>query len=246
VIDGDQVLREIIEAHGGADLWSGLEAVEAEVSAWGLLFAVKRRPVLRRVRVRAAAHDPRFDFLDFPALGQMAQLHGNDEVRVVRTDGTLVARREHPRAAMGGLWRHICWDALDFVYFGGYALWNYLLTPFLLLREGVRCEIVPSTGDVPMGWTTLRVHFPTHLPTHCPTQTFYFDALRRLRRLDYTAEVVGRWARAAHFCEEYRDFGGLKAPTRRRVLPRFGRAKPLPGPILVGVDLHDLRPVPRS
>jgi hypothetical protein len=72
-------------------------------------------------------------------------------------------------------------------------------------------------------------------------QTFYFDENRHLRRLDYTAEVVGRWAHAAHFCEDYRDFNGFKAPTRRTVRPLVWGGMTLPGPTLVAIEIHDIR-----
>jgi hypothetical protein len=88
------------------------------------------------------------------------------------------------------------------------------------------------------------VTFPDDIPTHSRRQIFYFDDQRLLRRLDYTAEVVGGWAHAAHLCREYRAFGGLKAPTRRRVLPLpFGRT-PLPGPTLVELEVHSITPLP--
>jgi hypothetical protein len=48
---------------------------------------------------------------------------------------------------------------------------------------------------------------------------------------------------AAHLCEEYRTFERLEAPTRRRVLPLLFGHKPVPGPILVAIDVHDIRPV---
>ena len=54
--------------------------------------------------------------------------------------------------------------------------------------------------------------------------------------------LMGGWAHAAHFCENYRDFGGLKAPTRRRVRPILFGSSPLPGPILVAIeDEFDVR-----
>ncbi len=42
----DETIKKIIDAHGGEDFWNGLEALEAEISAAGLLFTFKRRPVL--------------------------------------------------------------------------------------------------------------------------------------------------------------------------------------------------------
>ncbi|MCW1958076.1 MAG: hypothetical protein KIH64_005930, partial [Mycobacterium sp.] len=92
------------------------------------------------------------------------------------------------------------------------------------------------------GATRITAGFPPGLPTHSPTQEFHFDGSGRLVRHDYTAEVVGSWAKAAHMCSSYRQFGGLWLPTRRRVYPRGPFARTLPLPTLVAIDIHDARP----
>jgi hypothetical protein len=61
-----------------------------------------------------------------------------------------------------------------------------------------------------------------------------------LRRHDYIAQVVGRWARAAHYCDEHAQAHGLVFPTRRRVRPVGLRNRALPGPTLVSIDLSEL------
>ena len=166
-----QIVHEAVEAHGGMSYWNSLEALEAEISARGFLFTAERRTVLRRVRMRAATREPRFTFFDFPNPGQSAELIGNNEVRILDGEGKVVAHRKNPRAAFRGLRRQFAWDDLDFIYFGGYATWNYLAAPFLLLREG-----------------------------------FTIEALEPLL---------------------------------------FG-SKPLPGPVLVDLEMHDIRPVDSS
>ncbi len=139
----------------------------------------------------------------------------------------------HPR-------RILWWDDLDFLYFGGYATWNYLVTPFIFLQPGFSFVYMGQQRSERGKFTCLSVTFPHNIPTHCPTQIFYFDQDMLLRRLDYTAEVVGRWAHAAHFCDDYRKFGGLKVPTRRRVRPRmFGKVLSIP--TLVELDIHEVR-----
>jgi len=120
-------------------------------------------------------------------------------------------------------------------------MWNYLITPFLFLRDGFQFEVLESTADASPSWVRLLVTFPDDVPTHCRTQIFYFDENRHLRRLDYTAEVVGNWAQATHFCENYRDFDGFKAPTRRRVRLLFWRNRPIPRPPLVALEIHNIR-----
>jgi hypothetical protein len=118
-------IKAAIAAHGGAERWNQLIAVEATVSAWGFLFTAKRRPVMQRVRVRAWTREIRFAFHDFPRAGETSELIGDQEVRVVGRDGEILARREEPRSALRNWRRQLYWDHLDFVYFGGYATWNY-------------------------------------------------------------------------------------------------------------------------
>jgi hypothetical protein len=237
------LVHEIIEAHGGAALWNNLAALEAEISAWGFLFTAKRRPPLERVVVSAWTRKPRLKFHDFPAPGLTGELIGDQEVRILGSDGNPKATRLTPRSAFTGLRRRISRDALDFIYFGGYALWNYLVTPFLFLRKGVQFQVLEPWEHAQPPWLRLQVTFPSDVPTHCRKQVFYFDEPRHLRRLDYTAEVVGRRARAAHLCENYQDFDGLKAPTRRRVRPILFGSSPLPAPNVVAIEVHTIRPV---
>jgi hypothetical protein len=236
------LVQEIIEAHGGAALWNSLEVLEAEISAWGFLFTAKRRPALKHIVVSASTREPRLSFHDFPSPGSTSELIGDQEVRILGGDGKPIAKRLNPRSAFTGLRRMISWDTLDFIYFGGYALWNYLVTPFLFLRDGFQFQVLERRDGAPRRWLRLQVTFPSDIPTHCSKQVFYFDENRCLQRLDYTAEVVGRWAHAAHLCENYRDFDGLKAPTRRRVRPILFGSSPLPAPTLVAIEVHDIRP----
>jgi hypothetical protein len=244
--DSDGILDNVIAAHGGAGFWNGLSGLEAELSVDGFLFTTKRRRPLRRMRVWASTTEPRFVFHDYPRPGLRGELIGDDEVRIVDAAGTVIARRERPREAFRGLRRLFFWDDLDFLYFGGYATWNYLTAPFLFLRPGFSFERLPPLPGAEGEITRLRVAFPPDIPTHCRSQIFHFNELGHLLRLDYTAEVVGGWAHAAHLCEHYRDFDGLIAPTRRRVRPLFSRAEPLPFPTLVAIDLHALRPLPKD
>ena len=242
--DRPALVRAVIEAHGGMALWQGLEALEAEISAWGLLFTMKRLPVLDHVRVRASTRRPRFTFLGFPGPGQTGEFTGDEEVRIVDRTGKTAAKRAQPRSAFKGLRRQLYWDTLDFIYFAGYATWNYLLTPFLFLHEGFSFEELAPLPGMPGTWSGLRVTFPDGIPTHCRKQDFYFDGDHYLRRLDYTAEVVGSWAHAAHLCSDYRDFSGLKAATSRRVLPMLFGSAPLPAPTLVALEIHNIQLIP--
>lgn len=240
-MDTGPILEKILEAHGGRERWESITSLEAEISARGFLFTAKRCPVLSHVSVTAMAREPRFLFHDYPSPGLTGELIGNAEVRILGNAGRVVECRANPRAAMHEPGKFFRWDALDFVYFGGYATWNYLMMPLLLVRGDVHVEAIAPRRGLPPAWTCLRVRFPETIPTHSATQTFFFDERHHLRRHEYVAEVVGAWALAAHFCEDYRSFGGFKAPTRRRVRPMLPGNIVLPGPTLVAIDVHLIR-----
>ena len=240
------LIREVIDAHGGEALWNSIEALDAVISASGFLFKAKRRPVLDRVHMRAFAHGPRFTFFDFPREGFTGELIGNGEVNIKDSGGKVTAVRHNPRESFTRISRQFAWDDLDFIYFGGYATWNYLTAPFLFLREGFKFEMLNPFQTAHESWLRLKVKFPQDIPTHSETQIFYFDEHLLLRRLDYTARVVGPWAHAAHLCGDYRDFGGIKMPVRRRVYPLLIGSRPLPWPTLVSLDIHDIKPVLRQ
>jgi hypothetical protein len=150
-----------------------------------------------------------------------------DRVRIETDDGGVLADRADPRRGFPGIRRRVWWDRLDALYFAGYALWNYLTTPLLLTRDGVR---VQAEGR------TLHASFPPGLPTHSPEQAFHVDEHGLIVRLDYTAEVFGRWAKAQHECSAHQTFDGLVFPTRRRVTPPGRR-----WPMLVWIDVDGLR-----
>jgi hypothetical protein len=235
-----ETLRKVFDAHGGEDRWRNFSAIEATLSARGLLFAMKHVPVLDHVRIRVRIDEPRFTFLDYPRPGLSGEFAG-DEVHIADCAGTIIEKRIQPRAAFRALRHLLYWDHLDFIYFGGYATWNYLMTPFLFLRSGFSFEELEPVQDPSGRLARIRVTFPDDVPTHSKTQTFFFDEQGLLRRLDYTAEVVGGWAHAAHFCDKYREFDGITFPTSRRVVPTAFGGRPLPGPTLVAIDIHELR-----
>jgi hypothetical protein len=239
-----QVIRSSIDAHGGAERWNELVAIDATVTAGGFLFTTKGRPMMQRVRVRAWTREARFAMFDFPRVGETSEWIGDEEVRVVDRTGAVLARRAQPRAAFRDWRRNFRWDHLDFVYFAGYATWNYFCAPFLFLRDGFTFEPQPPR-DTPSGeWTRMRVIFPASVPTHSGVQDFFFDAQHRLVRLDYTAEVVGSWAHAAHVCSAFESFAGLLFATRRIVKPLFVGDTPFPFPTLVALRFEEI--VPRT
>lgn len=201
---GESLLEAAIEAHGGLDRWRRLRSIEATVRCGGLAFPMKgQRDALRCVRATVDPHRPH-----------------------VVLDGVGSFSDDVPRPA--GMARRLRWTQADITHFAGYALWNYLAMPFLLVEHDVAVRELPRRR--------LRLVFPPNFPTHSREQTLWLSKEAVIERLDYTADPFGPWARARNTCLENRRVDGLLFAVRRRVVPRG-----LPGPTLVSIAIDDIQ-----
>jgi hypothetical protein len=192
---------------------------------------MKLRRSMRNVRLRAEIAQP---MMDPWGHGRRAVLDGSALVRTEKADATVVTSRENPRSFFPGGRRRFRWDELDLAYFAGYAAWNYVTFPALLLRNDVAWTQLSET--------TLEATFQPTVPTHSPVQRFHFDReTALLRQHDYTAEVFGDWAAAANAVLEHGTWEGIPYPSKRRVTPRRPDGTPRPLPLLVGIDVRDWR-----
>ena len=233
-------LVELAVARHGGTAFDGAGELAIDMSCGGFAFAMRfKRGALSRVAGRVSTREPRTVLTPYPKPGQRGVFE-RERVWIETDRGEQVVERRDPRSAFGGR-RNLWWDDLDLLYFAGYALWNYATTPFLFRRPGFELEEVEPWTEGGELWRRLHVRFPADIPTHSPEQDFYFDAQGTLKRLDYTAQVFGGWARAAQYCREHRDFSGLLVPTRRRITPRRPDNKPLFGPTLVWIEIHDVQ-----
>jgi hypothetical protein len=239
------LLDEVLEAHGGEERWRAARTIRARIRTGGLLPRTRMPGTkLADARLELDLEGPSGRAGPFPEVGQSG-VYDRGAVRIETDDGEVLASRDHPREAFAGvaaLRRNLRWDALDSTYFAGYATWNYLTTPLLLTADGVHVgegERWQEPG-VSEPWRRLEVEFPPGFHTHSARQTFYVDPLRLIRRQDYTAEVVGGWARAAHYTEGHREYDGLVFPTTRRVYPRGPGNRSLGRPALVALDISEI------
>ena len=224
------LLALALDAHGGADRWAAVAELRVRLRVGGRVLALRgRSPRPRALDVHLDARRVRARLAPFPHDGLAGVLDGHT-ARVEDGDGRVLRERT---AAERAARRSPLWDDLDELYFLGYALWNYGTTPFLLAGSGFQTRELPPVAGPGGPLRRLRVRFPPSVPTHCREQTFYFGPEGLLRRLDYTADVFGPTARAAHFCREPRTFSGLVVPTHRRVVPRPVGRWALPAPALM-------------
>lgn len=236
------LLDEVLAAHGGLERWRAVTALAVDGRFGGLLCSRFPGNRMTNVTARLQMAHQRAVFHGFPRDDQQAVFDQGD-VRIETSGGELIAARRNARTAFMGfsaVRRSVRWDPLDAAYFAGYAWWNYLSVPLLLTRRGVTCTEGDTWPVAGQQWRRLHVSFPPHIHTHSPQQTFYVDAAGLIRRHDYIAEPVGRWARAAHYCGEHRQFDGLVFPTHRWVLPQGPGGRPLPAPTLVALDIDHI------
>ncbi len=231
------IVEQAIAAHGGLDLWEGASEVSVQISSGGLAFASKLEGhAVRDVEARISVRGQHVILTPYPRPGQRGVLDQDGTVRVETEGEELVEARGNARGAFRDLRHKLRWDRLDILYFATYAIWTYLSTPFVFTREDYQVVELDPWVENGEPWRRLAVTFPEHVHTHSRQQVFYVDANGLIGRHDYTAEPIGGWAKAAHYCLDHRSFDGLVVPTRRRVYPRKPNNQRRSGPLLVWIE----------
>jgi hypothetical protein len=232
------LVERAIAAHGGLELWEGADEISVQISSGGLAFASKLRGhAVRDVQARVSTSGQHVTLTPYPRAGQRGVLEPDGTVRIETDGGELVQERANARAAFADLRHKLWWDRLDILYFATYAVWTYLSTPFVLARADYELRVLDPWEEGGERWQRLAVRFPEHVHTHSREQLFYLDESGLIRRHDYTAEPIGGWAKAAHYCLEHQTFDGLVVATQRRVYPRRGDNRRREHPRLVWIDM---------
>lgn len=224
-----KLLGQVLDAHGGIDGWSAARSVRARLDVTGPTWTrLGQEKILVGVDVEVDPHRQRTVFTGFTGPGRRG-IYTPEHVAIEDADGTILAERSTPRASFPQREANTGWDPLHALYFGGYAMWNYLTTPYLLTWPGVHTEELPERR--------LRVVFPPEIATHSAEQIFHFDEDGLQRRVDYAPSVLGSRP-VAHHTERHRTVSGLVFPTHRYVLPVVdGRLGATP---IITVDLADI------
>jgi len=236
-----ELLELALSAHGGLDHWHAIRSITATISLTGALFALKGHPEAVGATVQATVDTsaPRVTFSPF-FRGEQGVFEAG-KTTLISADAEAKVR-DDPRAAFADHELNTAWDDLDLLYFTGYAIWNYLATPFIFTHPGFELEEIEPWHEDAETWRRLRVGFPAELPTHCPEQVFYFDDAGLLRRIDYHPEVVSPQypMPGAHYCHDYETYSGLSVATRRRVYLRLDDGSVARDQAVVELDVERL------
>jgi hypothetical protein len=208
----------VLTAHGGVDKWNELESIDVIWNFSGWLLSVKGYP---------EHYQPTITINTKKQHSVIRNLGGGPDDKFIFTPGrtwiegrndSISMNSENPRASFAGHTRTTPWDDLQLTYFVGYALWNYLATPFCFSWPGFETREVKEHQERGETWRVLEVTYPDTFATHTKVQKFYYNDAFMLQRLDYVTDVAG--GVVAHYCFDHTNIGGLVFPMTRRVVRR--------------------------
>ena len=230
----------MIEAHGGLARWRQFEKVTAGLVQGGVLWALKgQADTLTTTTVTAGLREEWASHAPFSGGGRRSRFEPG-RVALEDAGGKVMQELPDPRASFAGHTLQTPWSELQLAYFAGCAMWTYLNTPFLLDWPGVETEELEPWRPQDVLWRRLAVRFPAEIATHSTVQTLYCDADGLLKRHDYDVEIAGNTP-GAHFMDAYTDGSGIKFPTRRRIYARQLDGSFSAEPLVVSIDLSDIR-----
>ena len=212
------LLDSVLKAHGGLERWSQIKSINLTWNFSGWLLAVKGYP---------AHYQPTITIDTRKQAAILRRLGGGPDDKfmftpertwIERRDGSISMSRDNPRASFAGHVRTTPWDDLHLTYFVGYALYNYLVTPFCFTWPGFQTRELPEHEERGQLWRVLEVTYPDSFATHTKVQKFYFNDKFMLQRLDYVTDVAG--GIVAHYCFDHKEVGGIVFPMLRRVVRR--------------------------
>jgi hypothetical protein len=235
----NDLLKTVIEAHGGLERWNQLDTVSARLAQGGALWGLKGQDgALDDVVVTASLHEERVSHRPFGAADRRSSFTP-ERVAIETDDGTVIEALDQPRASFAGHTPETPWSTLQLAYFAGYAMWTYLTQPFTFTLPGFQTSELESWDEAGQQWRPLRVVWPSNLATHSTEQTLYFNNNGLLARHDYDVEVSGGTS-AAHYVSDYDDVAGIKLPTKHRIFPRNPDSQSLAEPLIVSIDLSEI------
>jgi len=233
----NELVEKIIDAHGGMDTWNKIEEINVTARTGGILPLSKLKySALSKINFTVYPKKIQTVFNDFPEIGSKG-VFDNGSVYIENGKGEIEDEREDPRSYFNRISKKLYWDFLDTIYFTGYAGWNYLCTPFIFNTYNFEFSGVDGIEDNGEKLEGLKVVYPDEIHTHSKEQTFYFDSFGLLRRLDYTADVIGSWAHAAHYCYDYVKHGGISFPLSRKVFMRKSDGSHVDFPIVFWIKI---------
>ena len=142
----NELLSDVVRAHGGLSRWRSLNQLEATVILGGEIRQSRgHQPATFSVVVDL--HRQNCLMKPLGSSHWRAELN-SDRIALLNNDGSASEQCLDPRSQL----RCGSWDALSCAYFDSYVASLCLTTPFLLLREGVTVNEIKSTIEEDETW----------------------------------------------------------------------------------------------
>jgi hypothetical protein len=235
----NDLLRFSLEAHGGLRRWNEFTTLNAELSIGGAIWDAKQQPGLLMDKVfEIDTHAERVMITPFTAADRRS-VFVPARLAIETLDGNIVESRGDPEAAFVGQTLETPWNKFHVAYFASEALWTYLTSPFLYTYPGFESEEIDPWHENGEVWRRLKVTFPAHIASHTTTQITHFGPDFLMRRHDYTVDILGG-ASGANYVSDYREFQGIRMPTKRRIYAYDQNGQKVPEPLLVSLDFGQM------
>jgi hypothetical protein len=236
------LLTKVIDAHGGLKRWNELNKVQVTIIAGGKLLEIqgsKLSPAPREMTVWL--HEQHASVNPYRVQGHLSDVKPN-RVAIETEAGEVIEERI---GTVAELHHHMTleptWDPLDHANFNGYAMWNYMVTPFFMTMPGVEAvEIEPWQENPTEQWRVLRIIFPETMAGHSKIQDFYFGEDFLMRRLDYNIDFAGTFD-VAHMVHDVVEVQGIKIPTKRRAYKKGPDGRPIMNELMIWIDESNIR-----
>lgn len=218
----DSLLQRISDAHGGFNRWQQVESVRLNINIFGPILMTRfKSPWLPNIAANIFTDKPYVSFYDFPETGMTSIFDGFD-VYIYNANDKIISERNFRHDLSLITKPRLRWDHEDLVYFLGYALWNYICSPFIFNSAQFNCiegeDWVKKDGS---RLNTLNVRFPSSIPCHSREQTFYYNQQGLLERNDYSTNMFSPLVRGTQYCSAHKSVDGFIFPTKRSVFPRL-------------------------
>jgi hypothetical protein len=236
----NDLLKLAIETHGGLEKWNSFKSLEAHLHVTGKVWAIKGKPdVFRDVHYHADLHKQLTGFDHFPIKDQFTTFRP-DRVSIETYGGEIIEESIHPRESFAGHEWATPWNLLQMLYFSNYAFWTYMTAPFNFTLSGYETRELEPWKEGPEIWRRLEVTFPDRIATHNKVQIFYYDEKGFQRRHDYAPDIMNHFI-STQIVSDYREYDGIKLPTKRIIYIRNPNDSFQTDPELVHVEVESVK-----
>lgn len=214
------LVQSIIDAHGGLARYSQLTSIEVKFDFTGATLALKHRPQHLVVTASVSTKEQKVIYRGLGGpVGEEWVFTPSRVYKQRLIDGAVISSLDNPRKSFAGHALDTPWDDLQFIYFSGYALWQYFNFPYLLNRDDVNTRELEQHHEAGQTWRVLEVTYPDPFvfASHTRIQKYYFNESFILQRHDYAPDVIASNP-ATHYSYDPVIVDGMTFLTLRRVV----------------------------